>query len=394
MLKDYKIVSPSGEIPEKFIRELRRLTTYVKSVTDSTIISLDAWYRFLLGKVYNIDMPIKHEKFNMVDIIKADEFGDRPLRTMCEIVEPEFDYDFYTDETIEIERLVEPCKLIPQDSLKYSIINIIAYVCGKLVIDYLEQYSKLTGSYEEGKPCELIMKNEFYFLRALLTDSKRNYADAQLLQEGHIVPEDNRLAVMGLPINKSTLSDSIKKKLKNILYEEVLTSEIDQVKLMKELIKVEREIYNNIMDGKTDYYKPDNIGTLNSYAKDPLSVNGIVASMIYNELRDPDMPAINLEERNKIIKVKINVDKTNVHKIKDTYPEVYEKLLRLMNHPKLGKKINTIGFPVDVAIPKWVLQFVDYTTIINDNLKNFPVESVGLMRLGSDTVNYSNIISM
>lgn len=126
--------------------------------TDSTIISFDAWYRFLLSKVYNIDMPIKKEKFDMVKIIKADEFGDMPLRTMCEIVEPRYDYDFYTDETIELQRLIEPCKIIPQDSLKYSIINIIAYVCSALVVDYLAEYTKCTGSYVEGVKCRMVIK--------------------------------------------------------------------------------------------------------------------------------------------------------------------------------------------------------------------------------------------
>ena len=55
---------------------------------------------------------------NMIDIIDADEFGDRPLRNLCEIVEPNFDYNFYTDEMIELDCMVEPCKVIPQDSLK------------------------------------------------------------------------------------------------------------------------------------------------------------------------------------------------------------------------------------------------------------------------------------
>ena len=107
----------------------------MKAMTDSTIISFDAWYRFVLDKVYNIDMPIKHEKFEVMKLIKADEFGDRPLRTVAEVVDAPLDYDFYKDEVVEVQRLIEPYKLIPQDSLKYSIINIIAYVCSDLIVD-------------------------------------------------------------------------------------------------------------------------------------------------------------------------------------------------------------------------------------------------------------------
>ena len=130
------------------------------SDTDSTIISFDAWYRFILEKVYNVDMHIKHFKLDIFDLVKADEFGDRPLRIAAEKVETRLDYDFYTDEVMEVQRMIEPCKLDPQDALKYSIINTIAYVCSDLIVDYLNEYSKLTGSYEEGVRCRMIMKNK------------------------------------------------------------------------------------------------------------------------------------------------------------------------------------------------------------------------------------------
>lgn len=386
--------------PHPYIDKLDRIEYMQRDIvgicdTDSTIISFDAWYHFLLDKVWNIDMPIKHEKRRMYEVIKADEFGDRPKREMVEIVDPPQDYNFYTDEVIDIERLIEPAKLIPQDSLKFAIINTIAYVCSDLVVDYLREYTKLTGSYVEGVPCRMIMKNEFLFSRCLLTDNKRNYADVQLLQEGNIIPEGNRLAIMGLPINKSTLSDDIKKKLQDILYEDVLTADIvDQVNVMKQLVFVEKEIYNSIMRGETRYFKPDNIAAISSYAKNPLAVNGIVASMVYNELRTEGMPAINLDERNKIFKVKVNINRNNVGAIKESYPEVYGKLLSLMDHPTLGAKLNTIAFPMDSEVPKWVLEFVDFATIINDNLKNFPLDSIGLKRLDNDNINYSNIIQL
>jgi hypothetical protein len=363
--------------------------------TDSTIVSFDAWYRFVLDKVYNIPMKIKREKFNMVDIADPDEFGDHKKRVMCEIVEQRLDYDFYTDETIELDRYIEPAKLIPQDSLKYSIINIIAYVCSALVVDYLNEYTKLTGSYVEGTKCRMVMKNEFYFLRVLLTIHRRNYASLQMLQEGNIIPEGSRLAIAGLPIDKSTLPDDIKSEFKEILYEDIMNADnIDQIAIMKKLVMMENSIYDSIMNGETKYYRPDNVAAMSSYGKNPLEINGIVACLIYNEMRDDDMPAINLEERNSIIKIKIDVTKKNVSKIKDLYPVEYEKLCRLLDSPTLGSKVNVIALPLDSPVPKWVLEFVDFGEIISDSLKNFPLQSIGLNRLDNDSVNYSNIVKL
>lgn len=397
-----KMVKEYVYYPHFYIDKLDRIEYMQRDIvivsdTDSTIISFDAWYRFILNKVYNIDMPIKHEKRNMVDIINSDEWGDKPLKEMVTYVEPRFDYDFYTDEVIELERLIDPCVLVPQDNLKYAIINIIAYICSDLVVDYLNEYSKLTGSYVEGVKCRMVMKNEFYFLRAMLTESRRNYANIQALQEGNIIPKGikSQLAIMGLSLNKSVLSEDVKEKLQRILYEDIMTADkVDQIHIMKQLIIFEKEIYRSIMNKETKYYKPDNIASINSYEKNPLSVNGILAATIYNRMRHEDMPYINLEERNKIIKIKINVNKKNVDKIKDLYPEDYAKLVDLLNDPVLASKVTVIGLPTDTAVPDWVLVFVDFDNIINDQLKNFPLDSVGLKRLDNDSVNVSNIIQL
>ncbi len=149
--------------PHIYIDKLDRIEYMQRDIvcitdTDSCIISFDAWYRFVLGFVYNIDMPIKHEKFRMYQLIKSDEFGDKPKRLMTEPVEPRFDYDFYTDEVIEIQKLEAPAKLIPQDSLRYSIINIIAYVCSKLVVDYLSIYCSMANSYQSKGSCIMVIK--------------------------------------------------------------------------------------------------------------------------------------------------------------------------------------------------------------------------------------------
>ena len=202
------------------------------------------------------------------------------------------------------------------------------------------------------------------------------------------------MAIMGLPINKTTLSEDVKQKMQEILYEEILAADhIDQIRVIKKLAILEKQIYDSIMNKETKYYKPDNIAAINSYEA-PLSVNGIVAAMVYNEMRNENMPAINLEERNKIIKIKLNLSKKNVDNIKDAYPEEHAKLVALLNHPTLGAKVNTLALPVDVPVPDWVLAFVDTQAIISDSLKNFPLESIGLNRLDNDSVNYSNIIKL
>ena len=202
------------------------------------------------------------------------------------------------------------------------------------------------------------------------------------------------MAIMGLPINKTTLSEDVKQKMQEILYEEILAADrIDQIRVIKKLAILEKQIYDSIMNKETKYYKPDNIAAINSYEA-PLSVNGIVAAMVYNEMRNENMPAINLEERNKIIKINLNLNTKNVDNIKDTYPEEHAKLVALLNHPTLGAKVNTLALPVDVPVPDWVLAFVDTQAIISDSLKNFPLESIGLNRLDNDSVNYSNIIKL
>ena len=179
------------------------------------------------------------------------------------------------------------------------------------------------------------------------------------------------------------------------MYNDVLNvDQVDQIDVMKKLILVEKSIIKSIMNKETKFYKPDNIAPIGSYEKNPLGINGISASLVYNELRDEDMPAINLDERNKIFKIKTTINRNTVDKIKDKYPVIYAKILRLLEHPTLSTKLDTIAFPIDSIVPDWILEFVDVTTIVNDNLKNFPLDSIGLKRLDNDTVNYSNIISL
>lgn len=377
------------------------------SDTDSAIVSLDGWYRYVLEKVKGIKFPITQ--------VKTDEYrylNDEPCTEYSPTV---LDYDFYNDKIIEKKRLINLVTIIPQDGLRYSIINIMSHICGVLVNEYMVQYTKNTHSYSDDKKCLIISKNEFLFKRVLMTDNKKNYATIQEIQEGKMIPKgiDTELDIKGLPINKSTLNENARDRLQKILYEDILTTnKIDQLKILKDLAIFEKQIFQSLESGDKTYYKPLSIKSFNNY-DDPMRQQGVKASVIWNEVRDPDLEAIDLTARNTIDIIKVNIDEDNVDKIKDSYPETYEKLLGVLRNQEIqrfitieerkqkksGKiegegEITALAIPVDVKTPRWVMEFIDYTSIINDCLCNFPIESVGIDKMKKQSINYTNIISI
>ena len=377
-----------------YIDRIDRCNNMIKDVcvisdTDSTIVSFDAFYHFVLDKMIGETLTISELEVDW----NSDEIRRVPAK--------EIRYDFYRDEVIEMESLVKPFILIPQNNLRYSIINIIAYISGNLCNEYVVEFTKSTHSWKEGRKCLLYLKNEFLFSRALLTPNKKNYATNQELKEGVILEQDQEHAmdIKGLPINKSTMNDSAKAALQKILYEDILMSKyIDQVKIIEKIAILEHTIEKSLRDGKKEYYKPLSIKALSSY-EDPMRIQGIKASIIWNKLKGPDLEAIDLNARNTIDVVKVKITPSNIDLIYQDYPEVYDRLVQLFTDTSLfkdekKKEITTLAIPTGVETPEWVKVFIDYKTIINDNITNFPFGSVGITRLGSNNINYSTIMKI
>ena len=152
--------------PHMYIDRIDRCDNMIKDVcvisdTDSTIVSFDAFYHYVLDRVYMEDISI----LNMELDTKTNELYDVPHK--------ERRYDFFSDEVIEKESMIKPFVLIPQNNLRFSIINIIAYISGNLCNEYVELYTKHIHSWSPNKKCLLYLKNEFLFSRALLTPNKK-----------------------------------------------------------------------------------------------------------------------------------------------------------------------------------------------------------------------------
>lgn len=356
--------------------------------TDSSIISLDGWYHYVLNKTYGVDMKLKHQETDAVTYIDILN-GDEAEKDLCEEVEVE-EYSFYDEDVITVKRAVNNNKIIPQDGLRYSIINIMAYCLTKLINNYMEQYIANSYATKPDGKCKMILKNEFLFRRVLLTIAKKNYASIQEIQEGNSIPEEFSLDVKGLPMNKSTLNKEVRNRLKDILYNDVLnTDSIDQIRVLKSIAKLEKDIFDSLHSGDKKFYKPLRIRSINSYAN-PMSIQGIKASVVYNATREQDMEIIDLNEINSIDVIKVNINRSNIESIKDTHKEVYNKIIELLAKPEFKGSIESIAMPLDEPTPEWILNFIDYDTIISDNIV-FPLSSLGIYE---GKANYTNIIKL
>jgi hypothetical protein len=238
------------------------------------------------------------------------------------------------------------------------------------------------------------MKNEFLF-RAMLLKlyQKKNYASQQLLQEGNIIPENKQFDIKGMPIYKMGIPESTSKKLSDFIEFDILRkSFVDQVDLLKKFVIFEREIYASIKAKNKEYHKPARIKSLSNYKK-PMSIQGIKASVAYNTIKSRDEEGINLEERNTVLIIKVIINKKNANLIAETHPEHFLRLMKLLE-TKGFSDISAIAIPTNIEIPDWIIPFIDYTTIIQDNLRSFPFEEIGISKMESKTITHSNILSL
>ena len=270
---------------------------------------------------------------------------------------------------------------------------------GRLAIDYMGKYSDNSNSTicHDGsrRKSFFILKNEFQLKRALITDGKKNYCAYQERQESNIIPKEKALSITGMPIKKVGVPDSTKVRLQKILLEQILDNpgELSQVEIIKQLAVLEKQIIQAIHDGSKEYFKPERIKAKEAY-DNPMRESGIKASVVFNYLKSDSDEPIDLSTRNSILNIKVDINKNNVEDIKEQYPEIYSKIIELMKTKEFAKGITGIAILDDKPVPEWVKGYIDYTTIVNDNLHTFPCEAIGIDRKDKDKINYTNIIRL
>lgn len=414
-------------------------TISLVSDTDSSFVSLDAWVRYNTEYLKNFDSPILHQR---IDIFKAieknkksdwgdeeipewynaynkdfavsfherDEWGDfendNEILQAVTFEDPEYDYDFFNEQVIEKERMIHPTEIIPQDNLKFALVNIMCYILSDVINQYMIEFTKQSHSYRGDEKCRINMKNEFYMTRIMMTEAKKHYATLQVLQEGNYLGKNGVLDCKGIDcLTKSNISKHTRDALKKILLEDILTGEVDQKKIFKDMAIIEHQIYNDIQSGSKKYYKPVIIKSINNYDT-PMRIQGVKGAVVWNYVKDDSLPSLDLSDRNSVDVAKILVTPSTLNTIKDKYPYQYEKFMDLVD-PSRGVfiegepvqdlfrgKVSAISIPKDTEVPEWLRELIDYNTLIQDNISGFPVSSVGISKMDEKKVNYSNVIKL
>ena len=396
-----------------FIDRIDKTQHMIRSIvmvsdTDSTIISLDAWYRY-------VSEHIKGKSFKIMNTQK-DAVADNPESLKDKKVKV-YDYNFDTDEIIETYRIEHPRDTSGEENMRNSIIVMMNYILDALINDYMVKFCKNVNSIyhddknsREEKNCKIIMKSEFDFRRLMMTQVKKNYASLITMQEGNPVDYNAQVTVAGIEcLTKSSKAKSTRDALKKILEDDILRADsIDQLKFLKDISILEKRILQSIRDGSKEYYKPATIKSASAY-DNPLRIQGIKASIAWNAIKEKELPAIDLSERNAIDIAKVIINKTSVEKIKDKYPEIYNNIQEALQMEEFCKKakdkngndkiisqeITAIAIPTDVLVPEWLLEFIDYNTLVSDNIGGFPYSSIGIVAGPSNSnTNYTNIIEL
>ena len=89
----------------------------------------------------------------------------------------------------------------------------------------------------------------------------------------------------------------------------------------------------------------------------------------------------------------LKLPKTNVDIIAEKYPAIYQNMCEALNKTEFEGEIKAIAIPMDVPVPDWLKDFIDYTSFVTDNIAGFPYESLGVQRMDR-SITRSNIVKL
>lgn len=365
--------------------------------TDSCIVCFNNWYSLLCDIVSEAKMKHSAECIDYTTLVKGE------VKAFSKYTFPK-KFNFKEERVEENDNELNnnpPLFTVEnnKDGHRFSLLNFGSYILGNIINDYVERYVDNCNAFitNEDKQCLMILKNEFLMKNILLTDAKKLYASIIELREGDI--ENNKLDIKGLQMAKSTTNKKVRSELESLLYHLILNPDtIDYQEIINQLAVLKETLKESLRNKEKHYYNPKKIKSLSSY-EDPYRTSGVKGMILWNLLKDEGQRGFNFNETNyaDIAKLKINPEVMK-EKYPDKYKALHDYLLQDENFTKGGKidkvisDITHITVPKDETIPDFLIEFIDYNTIVDDNISKLPIEFIGIHK--KPNTPFSNIISL
>ncbi len=283
-----------------------------------------------------------------------------------------------------------------KDTLLYISINTMCFFMTNMITEVLKKYTKGANILKDYRHF-INMKNELLFMRAMFEKKKRYIASIRLREGTEIYPE--KIDLKGVEFLKSTTRQATREYFVDIIRDKILyRKKINVAEVLNDLEQFEAIIYQSLTEGKKDFLIPKSVKEIEGY-KDPFSQAGFLSVFAWNIIY-PDNQ-IDLPE--KIDLVKVNMSRIElIEDLQKTEPEIYERIVQgIFNSPikEIAKKgITAIAVPrVFETVPEWIRPYIDYGTIVSDNLTKF--QSVTTMlsletAATADNKYFSNILKL
>jgi hypothetical protein len=286
-------------------------------------------------------------------------------------------------------------------------INTITYTITAAITKTLLFYGEMSNVEESIRP-RYSMKNEFFFANLIIAKVKKRYLSKILLREGHRLTKP-KYDVKGFDFKKASTSQESSDFFMHVVKDLVLgPDEIDIKKIMIALQDFRNKVRKSIEAGSHEYLPLGNAKELIAY-DNPEREQSVRGALAWNTLypdRSVDLP------------IKLSILKTNIFTLEDaaplkeSEPEIYERIKTGIFEDTTGifrkkgttddkdcKGLAVVGIPLYEDIPKWLLPYIDYTTVINSVVapfksvtETFNMPSIEEGKTGRKTTGFSNII--
>jgi DNA polymerase elongation subunit (family B) len=285
----------------------------------------------------------------------------------------------------------------PDDAnTKFIAVSIKAFLMTNMIETTLEKYCRTANVLEEYIP-KINMKNEFLMGTMALAATKKRYISTQLLREGREF-DPPKYDAKGIDFLKGNTREATRAYFDKLSKEEILfTDEISIPKILNKLDEFQDIMRESLSHGKKDFTIPANVKEAEGY-KNPLSTMNLLAVMAWNNFYPDNM--ISLPEIVDVVKVTLDKDKS-LELLQEKYPDKYKIIEEkyLMDRVMKDKLPNAIAIPKSIEeIPEWIIDFIDYDTIIGDNINKFNSvrESLAIApsKLKNNKTTYSNILEI